>query len=178
MGYSIGGLLAYEIAGRLRAGGEQVAWLGLLDTATPTADARRRSLRQRFAGQWRASPRSMLAKLDELLRRRVKAQLVALRLRPAEVTQHMYEADEDRLVWRYTPRPHDTALEVFATESSVATAGSESLGWEKVHGGPIRVQPVGGNHDSLLITGYVENLADMVSAGIKRAARALGGTSR
>ena len=39
-GYSLGGLLAYEVAGQLRAEGQQVAWVCLLNTATPEALAR------------------------------------------------------------------------------------------------------------------------------------------
>ena len=35
LGYSFGGLLAYELGRRLHADGEQVAWLGLLDTQAP-----------------------------------------------------------------------------------------------------------------------------------------------
>ncbi len=72
-GYWFGGLLAYEIAGRLRAAGQPVAWLGLLDAAAPAADARwlrsHFSLRQRALRQRQRAPRATLAKIVEVARR-------------------------------------------------------------------------------------------------------------
>ena len=72
-GYWFGGLLAYEIAGRLRAAGQPVAWLGLLDAAAPAADARwlrsHFSLRQRALRQRQRGPRATLAKIGEVVRR-------------------------------------------------------------------------------------------------------------
>src|SRR5205807_2348670 len=34
-GFSFGGVLAYELAGRLGADGDRVTWLGILDAPTP-----------------------------------------------------------------------------------------------------------------------------------------------
>ena len=72
-GYWYGGLLAYEIAGRLRAAGQPVAWLGLLDAAAPAAEARwlrsHFSLRQRAVRQRQRGPRATLAKIGEVVRR-------------------------------------------------------------------------------------------------------------
>jgi acyl carrier protein len=54
-GFSMGGLLAYEVASQLRASQEEVAWLSLLDTPVPAFSLRRMrrrlSLPQRFARQ-------------------------------------------------------------------------------------------------------------------------------
>ena len=53
-GYSLGGLLVYELAGRLEAAGEHVGWLGVLDAATPAAGAR--YLQQRLSAAARCPP--------------------------------------------------------------------------------------------------------------------------
>ncbi len=49
IGYSIGGLIAYEMAQQLRSEGHEVALLGLLDPAPPIATTRSRKMVQRLA---------------------------------------------------------------------------------------------------------------------------------
>ena len=57
VGYSFGGLLAYELGRLLHADGEQVTWLGLLDTPAPAA--------ARQATRKRKSPSVRVARLRE-----------------------------------------------------------------------------------------------------------------
>jgi thioesterase domain-containing protein len=49
VGYSIGGLIAYEMAQQLRRQGQEVALLGLLDPVPPIAAIKPRAIIQRFA---------------------------------------------------------------------------------------------------------------------------------
>jgi thioesterase domain-containing protein len=71
-GYSFGGVVAYEIACRLAARGETIAFLGLIDTDNPAAAIRRRSLSERVALSWNDQAQSksgVLAKVSALSRR-------------------------------------------------------------------------------------------------------------
>lgn len=51
-GYSFGGVVAYDMARQLLAAGEQVEFLGLVDTENPAIDARKLSLSERIAVNW------------------------------------------------------------------------------------------------------------------------------
>jgi amino acid adenylation domain-containing protein len=68
VGYSIGGLIAYEMAQQLRSGGQEVALLGLLDPAPPIAAIQERAMIQRFStsSRWTFALQLGLLKLVEL----------------------------------------------------------------------------------------------------------------
>jgi thioesterase domain-containing protein len=68
VGYSIGGLIAYEMAQQLRSDGQEVALLGLLDPAPPIAATQVRGTIQRFAtpNRWTFALKLSLLKLVEL----------------------------------------------------------------------------------------------------------------
>jgi len=51
-GYSFGGVVAYDMARQLLADGEQVEFLGLVDTENPAVEARKLSISERIAVNW------------------------------------------------------------------------------------------------------------------------------
>lgn len=51
-GYSFGGLVAYEMARQLIAGGDRLEFLGLVDTENPAIEARKLSLGERLSVNW------------------------------------------------------------------------------------------------------------------------------
>jgi amino acid adenylation domain-containing protein/FkbH-like protein len=52
-GYSFGGVVAYEMARQLSLAGEEVEFLGLVDTENPSVEARKLSLGERIAVNWK-----------------------------------------------------------------------------------------------------------------------------
>jgi aspartate racemase len=52
-GYSFGGVVAYEMARQLLAEGEAIDFLGLVDTENPSIEARKLSLGERLAVNWK-----------------------------------------------------------------------------------------------------------------------------
>ena len=129
-GYSLGGLLAYELAGRLRAAGEPVAWLGILDTAAPAADARgfAASFLASAATRVAARAASALAKTDQVLRRELGSQPARLHLRRPELTEDFDELSAARLAARYSCVGHDAAMDLFVSESRIAGAAATPWG--------------------------------------------------
>ncbi|MGB1129099.1 MAG: AMP-binding protein, partial [Haloferula sp.] len=61
LGYSFGGLLAYEVARLLRARGETIAFIGMVDTLNPATPTPPYNLIQRAARCWSTSPDPSLA---------------------------------------------------------------------------------------------------------------------
>jgi amino acid adenylation domain-containing protein len=160
-GYSVGGLLAYEIAGRLRNLGEEVRWLALLDAGTPAAGGRylrqRLTLRERFARQRERGAREALRKTGEVASRELRAVQVRLRLRRPTVDFDWRGAT--LLAFRYRCRGNDAPMDLFVTDDLVAGTKSPSLGWAEVHGGELRIHRVDGEHMSMVKEPYVASLA-------------------
>jgi amino acid adenylation domain-containing protein len=173
-GYSLGGVLAYELAGCLRAAGEQVAWLGLLDAGTPAWLRKELSLRQLAIRLRRRGPRWALAKVDEVARGRLAARRRRSPSRQAE-SEPFDLMGAARLIARYACVPHDADLDLFVTDSTAAATDSGSLGWDVLHGGAVRVHRVPGDHNAMMRAGSVNIVAEMVSAGLKEARRGLDG---
>jgi amino acid adenylation domain-containing protein len=176
-GFSLGGLIAYEIAGLLRADGEEVGWLGLLDTAFGPA------LYQREL--WSHSPRGFATRLlkigplgaarvaRNLTRRWVRAPLVRLhRLSP--VGYHFDYRGAMLLGSRYASCGHDVSLDLFTSADVVDVTGSPTLGWEKAHRGRITVHAISGKHLSVVTEPNVRVVAEILSASLRRAVAARG----
>ena len=152
-GHSLGGLLAYEIAGQLRSHGEEVAWVGLLDTMTPSASratlegnrrlgARVRRYRARAA---EVGPSAAFREMTGNKIGRLRASLGA-RLDPDE-----YDfPGADKLTITHRVVGHDAPMDVFSTGPEIEKAGSPSLGWDLVHQGPLGYHQVAGTHHTML----------------------------
>ncbi|MGH2867597.1 MAG: thioesterase domain-containing protein, partial [Solirubrobacteraceae bacterium] len=160
-GYSFGGLLAYELASRLRALHEEVAWLGLLDASVPRFDQQHRQGRPRRL--WRVlrqrdrGPREALRLADEVVRREFRALLVHLHVRPMQMRDWDWRGART-LAAKYLCRPNDAPLDVFATDDTDPDKLT-SLGWDGLHQGSLRVHHVPGDHKSMVQEPYVSILA-------------------
>lgn len=166
-GYSLGGLLAYELARQLTAAGEEVAWLGLLDSGCATGRARRRSQRELLVLYARRGPLVLLRQCLSALRR--ERQKLRMRLRPDPEVFDLEGADH--LASHYVAEPVDAPLAVFGTDTMVHVQGfGPTLGWQSVHAGPVEFHEVPGTHESLLLTPHVERVAEVFSRSLREAA--------
>jgi len=166
-GYSLGGLLAYEIAGRLRVAGEQVAWLGLLDASSPALVRRTFSVRERARRLWRRDPRATLAMIHEASWRALTDRFA--RRPDTERTPRFDVLGALWLIRRYNCLPNDAAMDLFVSDSTLPGDELANGGWDRGHAGPLRVHRVGGDHAAMMRDGNVDDLAEMVSARVKEA---------
>ena len=175
-GWSMGGLVAFEMARALAAEGEEVELLALFDTPAPR---RLRRLRQpdrrerilRFAGDLGglgarnpvldADTVSGDEPLEDLFHRVRDAGLVPPGLRFEEVVG-LYRVFESNLLaaGRYRPRPYAGSLELFVSEERAADASRPDSGWGRLAKGGVRVHQVPGDHYSILTAPGVDVLAE------------------
>jgi amino acid adenylation domain-containing protein/non-ribosomal peptide synthase protein (TIGR01720 family) len=167
-GWSMGGLVAYEMAQQLLAAGEQVSLLALIETPTPD-----------LIGDLPDEA----AVLARLLEGRVALDTERLREMPAEQRLHhvLTEAEQAGVgppgmdpgrarhlldvytthleaVRRYRPRPYDGPTLV------LRAARSADHGWDKLLTGPWETVEVPGDHETILWPPTVQHVADVLRA--------------
>lgn len=171
-GYSLGGLVAYEIARQLAEHGERVRWLGILDSPTPqlfrswqAPSARFERLRtQSLPDQWQKCVKEVRVVAGMARRLFVQGQAAPV------TTRTGFDYRGALAVSRRYLRPgHDSALQLFLTEGSVTMFGDETLGWADFHQGPLQVHTLPGDHDALLRASPIEQVAQLFLAGHKDA---------
>jgi amino acid adenylation domain-containing protein len=159
-GFSLGGVLAYEVAGRLSAQDEQISWLGLLDTATPKRA--RQTLRfvsrvaralDRDNADWR--------RYRDQLRLRLTARLPGRPADPLETAAAHVRTSNDVTV--EVRNAHTIPMHLFVTDATVWYHRDLTLGWSDVHAGPLSVHRVKGTHASMLAAPQVEGLVDILA---------------
>jgi oxalate---CoA ligase len=180
IGYSFGGVIAYEMSQQLRRAGEPVSFLGLLDTPAlgyefPLA------LRLRMQAANVAQFRRMLAEM------RTKSWLgraaYARHAVPA-ITRHRWLRWVLRRLphdWsvptppgsmarvRYEPTSYSGPIVLFwATEGRERT-GSSDLGWAALAAGGLSVRPVPGNHRTMAYGANARVLAEQVAQCLAQA---------
>ncbi|MGY1606513.1 MULTISPECIES: acetoacetate--CoA ligase [unclassified Geodermatophilus] len=173
LGYSFGGLVAFEVVTRLRAAGEEVGCLGLLDTRPPQAALNRwEAGRVRWAGRWAT------ARAGRPLRRLVRA----VRGGAAQPAPAPAAAPDPELAFflgtqevseAYRPGRFDGPVSYFLAEGS-RDAASRTLGAWRRRVGELRVVGVPGYHGDLdderigmLSDRHVGTLAAEVSAALR-----------
>jgi amino acid adenylation domain-containing protein len=171
-GFSFGGLLAYEIAGRLMAAGEDVAWLGVLDCGTPDVNRRLLWINSRrgfFARVVEAGPRALVFRATKIGRNIVTWPFVRL-----GVIRPPFSDDFDwrgalELGAKYRCHGLQVHLDLFASADSARKTGNSSLGWDAVHKGQMTVHSVPGTHLALVTQPHVELVAGIIRESLGRA---------
>ncbi len=166
-GYSIGGLVAYEIARQAIQAGQEVQWLGVLDAAAPSLE---RLLRAQMTLRWqfrriRGLPaRERWSKYTEVAGR-------VLRGGPSAVwprNDFDYRGATE-IACRYQQPGHEVPMHLFVSGDSAAEVESDLLGWGEFHNGTVTVDRFSGDHFAMLHLPRVEELAGLMFDSLRQA---------
>ena len=181
LGFSLGGIVAFEMAQQLRAADETTALLALLDSrlwSPPITLSTFQKLRLHWKNLLHSSNRGRLHYLRErwrLLKGRIRRGnlsqeegdlVVGLDLSPSsrKVAEVHWQA------WRsYQPRIYDGEITLFVAQqhpvlSAAVNGDSRTLGWERWTSRPVAVHPTTGTHAEILRRGELQILAAQLGA--------------
>jgi thioesterase domain-containing protein/acyl carrier protein len=157
VGYSIGGLVAYEVARQAVDAGQQVEWLGILDLEAPSMEQLMRAqltLRWRLRRLRRSPARERWAKYAEIALRVLWSGSAALRPQ----TDFDYRGAAE-IACGYQQPAHEVPMHLFVSEGTAADAEADLLGWNEFHNGTLTVDRLAGDHVTMLDLPEVEQLA-------------------
>jgi thioesterase domain-containing protein/acyl carrier protein len=175
-GWSMGGVVAFEMARQLQQAGEDVALVALLDTPQPPDDgwpedpdpaALIAGFAQDLTGQ---KPTPLLAELQRLDPGAQLLQVLRLAqssgaLPPGADLSQITELfaifqRNARALRRYRPSPYPGRVDWFRTMATAAASPAE--GWRRLANGGVAVHPLPGDHRSFLKAPCVESLAELL----------------
>ncbi|MGE0652769.1 MAG: AMP-binding protein [Alphaproteobacteria bacterium] len=185
-GYSFGGRVAYVMAQVLRAAGEEVALLALLDTFCLAG--------QKHVGwrEWLALHRERLREQSFLgipaylwlrVRNGIELNYVRLRRKSYSAAWHFCKARGKplpRLLWRpvpandmirhnYRPRPYDGDAVLFKAERNAWNHPDEHDGWYGLIQGNLEIRPITGTHFEIMRQPHVRTVARELTAALEKA---------
>jgi acyl-coenzyme A synthetase/AMP-(fatty) acid ligase/thioesterase domain-containing protein/acyl carrier protein len=182
LGYSFGGVIAFEMAHQLKASGESVAFLGLLDSSFPGYTmVRNVPFLERILLHGRTMVhRGSLSKSAAYLWHRI-VQLwtrTGHRLRPIAPVRRPVQSDSalqkvvganKRARLAYLPQVWDGPLTMFASADSESIWGDPRGQWADVVDGKLDVVWVPGSHTRMLEPQRVSILAQAIKERLRRA---------
>jgi thioesterase domain-containing protein len=175
-GHSIGGSVAYEIASRLRAAGEEVALLVLLDTPAPDTLG--------FKSRLVAHARTLAGRnehSDHTLGERIAGAARSARTKVVRKLRHTgvsrsEAAEHDRWLSKlgereraYEPPKYPGEVVVLGTEGSIHALHSKALGWDKHVTGAVEPVLVPGGHLTMLEPPHIAVLARELAERVAQA---------
>ena len=192
-GYSGGGLTAYEMAQQLRAMGETVSHVILLDTPQPTQPPL--SLADKLSMKSQEFRRHKFGYLNRWLQDRARWQEEMRRKQEAQQAQadgvsdqfnnEKIEAAFRRALVRYTVKPYDGPVTVYRPKPEVyyRLSGGRRLmadrnlvlddnGWSE-HVDQLQVMEVPGDHDSMVLEPHVRVLASHLRRTIEQGSHSI-----
>jgi len=182
-GWSMGGVVAFEMAQQLHAQGQRVALLALIDGRIPTPDetfpkkdSEAIVLVERYFGV-SFGPMASLAELSKdeqvafFLEQAKRIGLVPAELDVSQARRFVNLLRSDlRATQNYRLHLYPGRITFFkAGESLAATSPDPTLGWSKWASGGVEVHAVPGNHATLMYAPHVEVLAEKLTACLNQA---------
>jgi amino acid adenylation domain-containing protein len=190
-GWSLGGVIAFEMAQQLQKHGDKVALLALLDTRVPIQKRVREEREQAeiladlakaltgFLGRKMGMVYEELQKLEpekqleHLLDQMIKAHVVS----PGTGHMHMKRFVEvyttnSKAILNYTPQPYTQPITLFRAEitdpefllDDPVVWGDPALGWKQLASGGLDIRMLPTTHDLMIFEPNVEALADSLAA--------------
>jgi amino acid adenylation domain-containing protein len=181
-GYSIGGLMAYEVARQAVDAGQQIAWLGILDAVAPPMHELNRNAyyltrRAQLTARWRRLRSIRQRPARERWAKYIEVALRVLR----SCTPRPHTAFDVRgaaeVASRYQQPGHEVPMHLFVCEDSAAAAKADLLGWDEFHKGPLAGHRLAGDHFSLLQLPEAEQLARMMLESLCKSRESTRGTA-
>ena len=164
MGLSLGGVVAYEMAQQLVDQGQQVAFLGLLDTFIETQHTFL-PLHQRFSKLFQLTPSELLRKIKT----KIKGKLVK---HDNKYLPHVYNLNLlRRMREAYTPQVYSGRVTLFKAmnRTSVTYAITPpEVGWRKFVNGELEIHEIPGSHVGILEEPNIKILAEKMRACIEK----------
>jgi amino acid adenylation domain-containing protein len=182
-GWSMGGVVAFEMAQQLHAQGQRVALLALFDGRIPTPDetfpeedAEAILLVERYFGI-SFGPIESLAKLPKdqqlafMLEQAKSAGLVPAELDVSQARRFVELLQSDlRATQNYGLHLYPGRITFFkASETLAGTSPDPTLGWSEWASGGVEIHVVPGNHANLMYEPHVEVLAEKLTACLNQA---------
>jgi thioesterase domain-containing protein len=183
LGFSFGGLVAFEMARQLRDRGELVGMLGLVDNlrmgsgtiaenSAPLQDAppQERSLAAYHFKQLLTPGGPSYAK-DKLVARSLRKIYTALRARQKPIPRFLRSAID--INWfaavNYVAGLYPGSITLFPASSSTNAPDSTNDFWAGLAGGGIELHAIPGGHEDILREPNVRTLAEMVTGCLAKA---------
>ncbi len=132
---------------------------------------RRLSARERLARQRQRGLLGATRKTYEVAGRELRAGLLRLRLRRPDLSDDFDYRGAGHLIRRYAVGGNDAPIDLFRTNGAMLYNGSDSLGWNEVHRGALRVHEAPGDHLTMVTEPHVDVLAAMVAQSLRAAQR-------
>jgi thioesterase domain-containing protein len=189
-GHSFGGRAVYEMAQQLMRQGEDVAFLGLIDTYAPKGRKKRETAVPRAARHVGAlrkrNLREMIAYIGTHAAKNLKYSCAALRLAALErlppalgtplikppsygMRPDLYESMHKKANQRYVPQPYSGRMAVFSAEG---LSEFHERHWQPLTlGGLTVIEIPGANHQSIVWPPHSAKLAAAFDACLDRASR-------
>ncbi len=182
-GWSMGGVVAFEMAQRLHAQGEQIALLALFDGRIPSSDvsfpyddAEMVSLVERYFGI-SFGPIKSLAQLPEdeqlvfMLEKAKSAGLVPAELDVPQARRFVEALRSDlRATEAYALKRYSGRITFFkASDTLTGPTVDPTMGWGDWADGGVEVHMVPGNHANMMYQPHVDRLAAALTACLKLA---------
>lgn len=185
-GYCLGGLIAFEMALKLHAAGEDVAFLGLIDCdgQASSLDLIRKGRfrdafrRQRYIARWHLHYRRPFG-IVRFFYRKVRQIMVRIALSVSAATDNRFTLKKasptilreafSRIRGKAQHRLIASTV-VFRTAESLCYSFDETLGWSELVSGDLEIENVPGDHNTLLRQPQVQVLASKLAAKLSRAA--------
>ena len=168
-GHSLGGVVAFEMACRLRRAGEHVELLVLLDTVPPHGfrwpgriAARHRHLRGTSIRRHVRGYASLVRAAAQQAAAMARGDVV-VRSWPRGFDDPWDRAGAARIVRRYHPPTLTAPVTVMSTHESEVQLGGCDLGWSRHVGGPVRTCRLPGDHETIFTEPDVRALAAALS---------------
>lgn len=180
LGWSLGGLIAFETARQFAEAGEQIGLLAVIDAGMVGPDQQFSEddfmpmLMQLFPDEYRPALEelqglSAVEQLDFFRVRAEQAQLVAGGDSPIQ-DQHVFQVFQTNMsaLLEYRPRPYPGKLTLFrAAQLATPLHHEPSLGWLPWASGGVDEHPLEGEHVNLFRPPYVARLAETLTRIIR-----------
>jgi thioesterase domain-containing protein len=165
-GWSLGGLVAFEMAQQLQAQGQELSCLALLDTYPFTEiETFNEAADTEFIEELLArSQTPVLGSIPEADRTQAQRLLQLFK-------SHIEAANQ------YTPQPYQGKVTLFLAEDGVAAdAEDPTIGWENIARAGVEIHWLPGDHHSMVAQPHVQQLAAQLQSCLDRSLTAPGGS--
>ncbi|HEV7377438.1 MAG TPA: amino acid adenylation domain-containing protein, partial [Pyrinomonadaceae bacterium] len=189
-GWSMGGLVAFEMAQQLRAQGQEISMLALIDTTVPTPDSWMAeadeidymvSFARDMGLSWK-QVQELSISTDELRRMNPREQLAhalelatAANVLPPDIEpsqfERLYEVFKTnvRAMLNYKPQPLPGRITLFKAEETTTEPGDSERGWDDFALEGVELLTVPGDHFTMVREPHVRVLAEYLARCVKDA---------